>query len=1784
MEGQGIEIARAFVSVEPDMRKLEAGFAAGDAQAKAFARSVGASTGKVASTATADAAKVASAWTSAGKSVQSAGATMVAAGKKTSSVGTILNKSVTLPLVAIGAVAGKLSLDFGRSMQEIGTQAGASTKEVRYFKREVERLGAKGRYAQGPKELSEALFDIRSTGIKGAQAMKALAAASDLATVGNADLESTTSGLVGVLRTGIKGAGSMQAAIGTLNATIGAGKMHMEDLNAAIGTGFLGSAKGLGVSLGGVGAALAELTSQGVPANSAATRLRMTMSLLANPTEKAADVLQGIGIGSEDLAKKMRASGSLIPALEELQEHMKGLSQVQQGQLLSSAFGGAKSGGTIIQLLGQLDDLGEKQKQIFENTKEVGKAIDEANSDPAVKFQKVWSALQFDLIKIGNVLIPALEPVIMEVGMAIAGVAETFDSLSPTTKSWAVKVALVAIALGPVLSLTGKIMVGIGKLVTLGGRAAEAIGGVVAADAAGADAATAAAADTIAANTAAADSYGVLGAAAEAAAGMQTAAAAEASTAQLSMAVPEAAGAGGQMSLLAMPAKAAPAVESAGVAAIGGGEAAGAGAAAGGAGIAEAGAAASVAAPEVMVFVAAIAAVGAGLVLLYKHSGTFRDEVGQLGAAAGHAFGEIEEQIKPIISSVKSVGQAIGNSGVFQELIHLENGFGDIADFIKSVFVNGVKGAFARAAQTIEGFGQIFAGQIQVVRGVVEVITGILTLDFDKAWKGVKNIFGGGLRAVLGIMKVATAPFREAAVLIGGVLSDTFGKAWDKVTSVFEDGVSAVVGIVNAVIDVLNHIPGVDIGHVGGSGDSGGGKTKMTKQEKTRGYFTGGQITEPRAIVGEQAPAHNEWVIATNPAYRDQNLEYWRRAGRDLGVPGFAGGGLMGGSDFTGGAQRLGLSIPNPISVAGEAAGAVGGAVSGAASSIAGDVVGAGASKFIGMLPTPNLPEPFSGVGPYLIGEVTKWIKDGFQSHKIGQLSLGAGALGFTGAPANMKQLGDNAYVDSHTLAVTASLDKMFGLTMSSGYRSPAHNAEIGGAPGSLHTHGSSSNPGATDSVGSESAMAAYIAFAKKHVAGLQEAFVDNYAGLGDNAHIGFFGQGGLLTAGGPAALSKATGKGKGKGKGKQKGGGGKFGGGGAGGILGAGIKRLSTGSIDASSIKSSGVLSPEEWAAAMLVGGFPSDAGVISEGLGTIKSESSFDSSQQAQGAGGHIGGWAESPDFGSADHRLSPIGSSTAAHKEWETDGHSFWQAWGQWEQEQSGISGGGAKAYGPEYVKVAEHVIGKGVTGSAGAKSETVPGMFHGAHTHSLSFGGIPKSLPGIEKEIRRWEGELKTYRHAAKAADGKPKTQQAIQANVTAIEKHLKELRHARAQERRKAAQKKFTKRITGKLGKLTGFETDIAGKERSYEIANQFAEQLVDQEPLQPELPDSASEAQREASEQTFVQTLKSYIDTKERPAYARVLERENDWRNTILGGESKATGMETGWEGRIVKLEAHIKSINDFSDQVAKDVATFRKAHPHADLPDKLKNEEKKRAELLNKLPMMRFKEGALRGTLGEAREEFYGGVDKPVHPPLPPLAGTGNFEEALKNVQGVHWPDQHGKLPGLPALPEAGQFGGAIWDTQTSIQELGLKVPSAGGGGGGGGGLSEAEQATIEAAKKIVMEDHERDLVAAVQKPILDAFKAMPPFGGSFATGGEVPGPPGAARTVIAHGGETITPAGASSSGTVVYVIIEDGAVDPDKIRIVAEDAVDVRLQRGGRSAGRGMPGGAGGRFAPGA
>ena len=86
----------------------------------------------------------------------------------------------------------------------------------------------------------------------------------------------------------------------------------------------------------------------------------------------------------------------------------------------------------------------------------------------------------------------------------------------------------------------------------------------------------------------------------------------------------------------------------------------------------------------------------------------------------------------------------------------------------------------------------------------------------------------------------------------------------------------------------------------------------------------------------------------------------------------------------------------------------------------------------------------------------------------------------------------------------------MFGLHTSSSYRTPQHNAAVGGVPGSLHTHGSLRNPGAIDMVGPVAQMNQAAAWARANIPGIQEVLVHD-AGSGLHLHLGFFAKGGKV-------------------------------------------------------------------------------------------------------------------------------------------------------------------------------------------------------------------------------------------------------------------------------------------------------------------------------------------------------------------------------------------------------------------------------------------------------------------------------------------------------------------------------------------------------------------------------------------------------------------------------------------------------------------------------------------------
>ncbi|MCM3886129.1 phage tail tape measure protein [Frankia sp. R82] len=292
-------------------------------------------------------------------------------------------------LFGVAGVAGaiyegtKKANEFEAEMAKLGTQAGATSAEIAEMSPAVLNLAQS--VGIGPTGLAEGLYHLESAGFRGSEALDLLTAAAKEAKIGHADLEKTVQASIAVEASHIKGVNGAADAMGLLNKIVGVGDTRMEDLASSMSSGIVPTAATFGLSMQDVGASMATLTDNAIPAQEAATRLRMTFSLLGAPSLTAQKALASIGVGSTQLGNDMRKPNGLLVALQDLKGHLEasGMSATDQAAVISRAFGGGKSSSAIMTLLSQMDRLQGKYTQ-----------LETGGMSSAAQFDKAWSDTQ----------------------------------------------------------------------------------------------------------------------------------------------------------------------------------------------------------------------------------------------------------------------------------------------------------------------------------------------------------------------------------------------------------------------------------------------------------------------------------------------------------------------------------------------------------------------------------------------------------------------------------------------------------------------------------------------------------------------------------------------------------------------------------------------------------------------------------------------------------------------------------------------------------------------------------------------------------------------------------------------------------------------------------------------------------------------------------------------------------------------------------------------------------------------------------------------------------------------------------------------------------------------------------------------------------------------------------------------------------------------------------------------------------------------------------------------
>lgn len=406
------------------------------------------------------------------------GAAWISAGKKTSEFGRSLS-SVSLPIAAIGAVSVDMAAKFQSSMEKLRTQAGYTQAQVDSLSKGV--LAISPSIAQTPDAIAQGLYHIASVGIPAGKALDVVKAAAIGANIGGANFEDVANLLATTMKNYPGIMGGAAAAMGILNGIVGAGNIRMSELSTSLGQ-VIPTAKGAGLGLRDVGAAIDVMTSHGIPAQMAVTRLRMALSLMEAPTAKARGALAAIGITQSELANDMRQPNGLLVALDDLKSHLAeaGATPTQTAQLLSDAFGGARSGAGILALIqntGQYADILTKRlPQGTQAVKDLTAAQAAWDQTTQGQFDHIKAALAVTAIELGQALIPVVVPALKELAGIIESLAHDFEGLPGPVRSFIVAGLGIAALASPFILIGGKVLTLTGHLLNL----AQTLSGAVA--------------------------------------------------------------------------------------------------------------------------------------------------------------------------------------------------------------------------------------------------------------------------------------------------------------------------------------------------------------------------------------------------------------------------------------------------------------------------------------------------------------------------------------------------------------------------------------------------------------------------------------------------------------------------------------------------------------------------------------------------------------------------------------------------------------------------------------------------------------------------------------------------------------------------------------------------------------------------------------------------------------------------------------------------------------------------------------------------------------------------------------------------------------------------------------------------------------------------------------------------------------------------------------------------------------------------------------------------------
>lgn len=479
----------------------------------------------------------ASSFNQAMEKIDAAGTKLQEVGGKISSVGDSMTRNVTMPIVGVGAAITKVAGDFEEQMAKVSAISQAYGDDLQSLKDYAIELGENGKFSAT--EIAQAYEYMGMAGWKTNQILAGTKPIIDLATASGEDLASVSDIVTdGLTAFGLKAEDTgrfvnvLAEAARSSNTNVGMMGESFKYVAPVAGS--------LGYSVEDVGIALGTMANSGIKASMAGTTLRNIFQRMAKPTKESEMAMDRLGLSMYDANGRMYSLREILLQLRKgfseinmpLDEYNKQLDeldrQLEEGEIKESKYnsaleelnkqafgaegaekaraaamlGGARamagltaiaqatesdfnnlteaidgSSGTMVRtadgsVMHLTQALNEGKDVIAEYDGTAASMAGTMNDTANVQMKQFTNELQNLAIQLGETLLPIVKDVVGQ----LSEWAAKFKELTPEEQEVIVKTALVVAALGPLLSVGGRLISGIGTLLKLGPQIVQMMG------------------------------------------------------------------------------------------------------------------------------------------------------------------------------------------------------------------------------------------------------------------------------------------------------------------------------------------------------------------------------------------------------------------------------------------------------------------------------------------------------------------------------------------------------------------------------------------------------------------------------------------------------------------------------------------------------------------------------------------------------------------------------------------------------------------------------------------------------------------------------------------------------------------------------------------------------------------------------------------------------------------------------------------------------------------------------------------------------------------------------------------------------------------------------------------------------------------------------------------------------------------------------------------------------------------------------------------------------------